>query len=426
MLKDIIDVLKSNSEISEYIVVQKSFKSKELFFIKDKLDMNRGVSTSEYELTIYKDFSIDNEQYRGSASLLLDDEDSKIDIERKINKALFSAQFVKNNWYELPSNEEKELEIINDYDIFLDFESKYEDINRILFKEYPYVSKVNSCEVFVNSETKRIISSKDVDVKYTNNKFVFEIVTDNNSGNEPVEIFDGYSLNTIDLNEFESIIDKQLSNTDGRSKAVKAKNVKDMNVILSNDAVEQLLKFYLNQASDTFAYQKISGAKLNEKFYEGIESLDIELDPSINNIPVDSEGKILKPYKIFEDSILKAYKNSAKFSYYLNVENKGNIESFSVKSGKTSYENFKKGDYIEILAFSSFLCEYDTGNFGGEFRLAKVKEGEKEYYITNGAISENIFEAQKSMEFSSETIKRKSSIAPLAILLRNVNITGEN
>ena len=77
---------------------------------------------------------------------------------------------------------------------------------------------------------------------------------------------------------------------------------------------------------------------------------------------------------------------------------------------------------IELI-FSSFLMDPTTGDFGGEFRLAKIVENGKETFITGGAISENVYEIQNEMLFSKELLTYKSSIAPKAIILNNITVS---
>ena len=190
------------------------------------------------------------------------------------------------------------------------------------------------------------------------------------------------------------------------------------------------MKFYIDQATDSSIYQKISKAKLNENFFNNSkEKLNIVMNPylssSINSMPVDAQGKILKPYVLYEEGVLKNLKTSARFSHYLNVENLGNVNTFEVKGGEVSLNEYIKDDYIEIMEFSSFIMDTNTGDFGGEFRLAKVVENGKESFITGGAISENIFDIQNEMLFSKETLVYKSSICPKAIILDNITVSGK-
>lgn len=430
MLLEIKKLLENNTKISAWVINENISSSSELFFIKDKLDMNRACDTKEYHISIYVDFKENDILYKGDSIVVVSASDSIEEIQTKINDAVFYAGFVKNKWYDLPTNESNVIKEINSFKNLSILKKDYETIFNVFFKDYGYESKVNSCEIFAIEGLKRVISSKGTDVSFPYSRFIFELVTDCETGFEPVEIFNGYYLTEIDLELIEVLIKKQLSETYERSKAIRNEKLENKRVIISGNAVEEFLKFYIDQATDSSIYQKISKAKLNENFFNNSkEKLNIVMNPylssSINSMPVDAQGKILKPYVLYEDGVLKNLRTSARFSHYLNVENLGNVNTFEVKGGEVSLNEYIKDDYIEIMEFSSFIMDTNTGDFGGEFRLAKVVENGKESFITGGAISENIFDIQNEMLFSKETLVYKSSICPKAIILDNITVSGK-
>lgn len=430
MLLEIKKLLENNTKISAWVINENISSSSELFFIKDKLDMNRACDTKEYHISIYVDFKENDILYKGDSIVVVSASDSIEEIQTKINDAVFYAEFVKNKWYDLPTNESNVIKGINSFKNLSILKKDYETIFNVFFKDYGYESKVNSCEIFAIEGLKRVISSKGTDVSFPYSRFIFELVTDCETGFEPVEIFNGYYLTEIDLELIEVLIKKQLSETYERSKAIRNEKLENKRVIISGNAVEEFLKFYIDQATDSSIYQKISKAKLNENFFNNSkEKLNIVMNPylssSINSMPVDAQGKILKPYVLYEDGVLKNLRTSARFSHYLNVENLGNVNTFEVKGGEVSLNEYIKDNYIEIMEFSSFIMDTNTGDFGGEFRLAKVVENGKESFITGGAISENIFDIQNEMLFSKETLVYKSSICPKAIILDNITVSGK-
>ena len=430
MLLEIKKLLENNTKISAWVINENISSSSELFFIKNKLDMNRACDTKEYHISIYVDFKENDILYKGDSIVVISASDSIEEIQTKIDDAVFYAGFVKNKWYDLPTNETNAIKKINSFKNLSILKKDYEKIFNVFFKDYGYESKVNSCEIFAIEGLKRVISSKGTDVSFPYSRFIFELVTDCETGLEPVEIFNGYYLTEIDLELIEVFIKKQLSETYERSKAVRNEKLENKRVIISGNAVEEFLKFYIDQATDSSIYQKISKAKLNENFFNNSkEKLNIVMNPylssSINSMPVDAQGKILKPYVLYEDGVLKNLKTSARYSHYLNVDNLGNVNTFEVKGGEVSLNEYIKDNYIEIMEFSSFIMDTNTGDFGGEFRLAKVVENGKESFITGGAISENIFDIQNEMLFSKETLVYKSSICPKAIILDNITVSGK-
>lgn len=427
MLNRIKAILNSKKNISAWIISESKSSSAELFFVKDRLDMNRATDVHEYALKLFVDFTEENVKYRGDASVLISPADSDTELEQKIERAAFSASFVKNKWYPLPKNENKKPISVKKYNNIEDLKNNYSKIQNILFKEYPYKSTINSCELFAIDQTKRTVTSEGVDISYPFSEFTFEIVSDNNYGKEPVEIFNDYYLPNIDLERLESIVQKQLAETDGRSQAVDCNKLENIRVILSGDAVEELLFFYLSQATDKMIYMNISKVKQGEQFVNN--KLNIALDPALPSSlyakPVDSEGKILEKYTLFENGKAVNLRTSSQFSHYLNLENKGQISTFVVDGGDKTYDELTSGDYIEILTFSSFLMDSTTGDFGGEFRLAKLVQNGKESYVSGGALSENIFKLQDRMMLSKELEKRTYSVSPKAIAFDNVCIAAK-
>lgn len=427
MINRIKNILSDNKKISAWIISESKSSSAELFFVKDKLDMNRATDVHEYSLKVFVDFAEGENKYRGDATIVISPTYTDAELKEKIDRAAFSASFVKNQWYPLPASENKNPIEIKKYDNINDLKDKCSSIQKILFKEYPYRSKLNSCELFAVEKTNRILTSEGIDIIYPFSEFTFEIVTDNSDGKEPVEIFNEYYLPNIDLDRLEAILTKQLAETDGRSKAVDCQKLENIRVILSGDAVEELLSFYLDQATDRLIYMNISRVKLGEQFLNN--NLNITLNPALSSSlhakPVDSEGKILEKYPLFENGKCVNLRTSSRFSHYLNVENKGHVMTFEVVGGEKSYKELCSKDHIEILTFSSFLMDSTTGDFGGEFRLAKLVQNGKESYVSGGSLSVNLFKLQDSMMFSSELEKRTLSVSPKAIAFDSVSIAAK-
>lgn len=427
----IVKLLEQNPEISAWTLSEEVKSSTELFLIQDRLDMNRSAETHEFFLCVYKDFEEDGVRYKGKASCTIGISDSEREIAKKIDDALFSAGFVKNQWYDLPVNAENRTESLRTYANLNDLKKRFQEIHRTLFADYGFDSKVNSCEIFAVEGSKRVLTSKGTDVAYPFSEFTFEVVTDCNTGEEPVEIFNGYYLTRIDMEQIREIVIKQLSETEGRSLAKRNPKLENQRIVLSGNAVEELLQYYLSQASDSWIYMGISLAKIGERFLgeTAKEALNIRMNPtldcSIDASPVDSEGKILKPYVLYKDGAVENIRTAARFSHYLNIENIGYCSTFEADGGNTKLSEYLKEDHIEILAFSSFNVDHETGDFGGEFRLAKMVKNGVVSYLTGGSISENILKVQDRMRFSKETENRRYSKAPKAIIIDGVTVAGE-
>lgn len=61
-IKNIIDIIKENKEISDFKLIRKKTSSKELFLIRDAIDMDRSVETDDVSVTIYADTEEDGKK----------------------------------------------------------------------------------------------------------------------------------------------------------------------------------------------------------------------------------------------------------------------------------------------------------------------------------------------------------------------------
>ena len=103
----------------------------------------------------------------------------------------------------------------------------------------------------------------------------------------------------------------------------------------------------------------------------------------------------------------------------------GYQNTFTVSPGETSREELLGDKYLELLTFSDFQMDAATGDFGGEFRLARyVHDGVTEY-LTGGAISGNLFELKEDMMWSRERLERPRSLTPEIVVFPGMKVTGE-
>ncbi len=423
MIDTIIQILKQK-DIAGWILKQEQTKSEELFFVKDKLDQNRLCETNEYHVTVYVDFEEDGERYKGNAEALISAGDSPAEIEARLDQVIRSARFVKNRWYPLATNASQEVEKSEEVSNIAILKSQYDALHEAIFTDYGTKSKVNSVEIFAVDGTIRLVTSTGTDVTFPSNRFMFELVTDCPGNEESVEIFNDYTFGILDIDQIRSIVQEQLRNTEARGIAVKAPKLDNINIILRGAAVEELLQCYITQATDEAVYNRYSRAKRGERFNapDALQSLNIRMEPNlthaVSKAPLDRDGVILHPYTLYNDSVVENFRTTQQISSYMGEKNIGCPTPFVVEGSDTSYDDFLKEDYLEIVVFSSFISSPVEGDFGGEYRLAKLVQNGKATYITGGSISENLFEAQNRFIFSKENEHRQNSITPKAILIR--------
>lgn len=427
MKEKICKLLKENKDLSGYSVVFSNTVSKEAFFIKDKLDMNRGKEVFHVLLTVYKDFEIDGKKYRGSATCKVSPQDDDSTIKQKISDSIFAAGFVKNEWYPLPKSAECKVDSKIDHKELLDSLLK---MKNSVYSKNETKANINSVEFFASSTFVEVVNSEGLDVSFIESKNEAEVITDA-KGTEEVEIYGYEAYGKVCEASLKEAVQEQLNNTGERAIAKKAAHIDSINVILRGSAVPSFFDFYITQTSSSNVYSGQSRAKKNENFQGVIkgDALNIALEPKLENAvhsaSYDREGNHLKRTVLYDNGVVQTYHGGTRYAHYLGIEPTGDISNFEVDAGSLSYQSdMKAKPYVEILMFSDFFMDATTGNFGGEFRLARYFDGKETHIITGGSISGNMFKVQSEMYFSKELMTKDGYKGPKAIFLPNIEIVG--
>lgn len=408
--------------IEDWKIIEKSVNSKELFFIKKTLDMNRAKKVTKYELTVYKNFKEDGKDYMGSSTVLIHPTMLQDEIKNVVEKALFAAEFVKNEPYPLAKPTKKYLrKSFNTFD-------RLDDIVKAIFVD-DTKAWLNSTEVFLNVENVRILNSKGLDVAYDRERLEIEFVT-TYKGEEEIELYWDLKTSDFSLENISSKVAEALKVTVDRAIAKPTPKIKDIPVIFAEDGTKEILNYYLEKSSAMNVYEHVSNAKIGDKLQGNFREspITLHIDPTIKGSyfskPFDEDGFELKKVKIIDRGTLISYWGNLRFSHYLATTPTGNATNFTVDAGKKSVNELRSGRYIELKTFSDFQMDTLTGDFGGEIRLGWYCDGQKKVPITGGSVSGNIADVQETLELSKEIVQEGNYSGPRALKIHGVKIAG--
>lgn len=431
MLTNIKQILTEIDGMSGWKVTEGTTSSKELFFVKDKLDMNRGKDVKYYEITVYKAFEENGKKYMGSSSVKVADNMMIDEIKERIENALYAASFVKNEYYPLVKKSDKTFPILQS-SLEGDALAHAEKLVKAAYKHNGIEEcHVNSLELFINEKTNRLVTSEGIDYTFKGYGGEIEVITDCSLG-EPVEIFNDILFADLCETQIEDEIKEQLIKTRERSEAEQVKLMEDVDVIISGGDLAAFFDFYVDQANAQLVYEKISKAAIGENIQgEAIkgDKINIVLDPFMPNStasrPFDADGVVLEPIRIYEDGVVKTFHGSNRFASYLGIEATGSIGNVSVLGGQYKESELKAKPHVELVTFSDFQMDTLTGDFGGEFRLGRYFDGEKTTPITGGSIMGNIFKMQKELYFSQEVEQHNNFKGPKVVLFKHMTVSGQ-
>lgn len=432
MIEKIKSVISEINELDEWKIVEKKIYSKEVFFVKKDIDMNRGKDVCHYNVTVYKNFQEDNKKYKGSSTINIHPTMTKKEIRNALEDALFAAGFVKNEYYSLvegKNNESLEIKSNLDEDSFSNWLPRIIDA---IYKEDVYSrGKINSAELFLDKINVRIVNSNGLDVSYSGYNGMLEFIVNWYGEKEEVEVYKNIKFTEFDEKMLSNEVKKLLKLAREKSTAVFTPKMKNIDVILSGDPVKEFLSYYYSKSNAAMIYEGLSTFKVGDSIQgEDVlgDRINMNLDPLLENStiskPYDEDGFLLDKVNVIKDGVLDKVWGDCRHCYYLGVEPTGQIGNFIIEGGNKSCDEFKHNSYLEVVSFSDFQIDRITGDFGGEIRLGWYFDGHKIVTITGGSISGNINQAEKEMYLSKEMQKINNFIGPKSIKLSNVVVSG--
>ncbi len=416
-IKDILTILKSNPNISDYEINHQTKHSSELFFVKKKMELNRVVVTENITITIYKD--VDDK--RGCSSIVVTSADDAESLQKKIDSAISKATTALNPWFPLAKNQQ--INVTTDTSISLN-EIALEVGNTIMQINHKN-GWLNATEIFVSIYEEEFLNSNDVKDYQSKLSIEFETIPTCSDGKEEYELYKYYRNNQFDASSIEKEIEDILSLASLRGQAKKLSEVNiDTNVPVymygdMNDLILRNIKentSYISNVTHANHYE-CGKAVSNTPF-------DVILKGSINGVNAsscfDEHGMVFNETKIIEGGVLKQLHGDIQYGYYLKQEHPtGNypVAEVITKEGIDTNE-----PHLIIDHFSAPQLENQSGYFGGEVRLARYFDGEKYIPLTGFSISGNIYEAMNTVAFSKEQTTTSHYKGPKYFIFQNLLI----
>ncbi|MFL0252864.1 metallopeptidase TldD-related protein [Clostridium neuense] len=431
MINKIKSILE-DEDVNEYKIIETRTSSEELFLIKKDVDMTRSKDVQHFEVTVYKDFEEDGLKYRGSSSFNIEPTMIEDEIKKLIEDNIFAAGFVKNEYYNIPKINSDELENTDSKFSQNELSDWMPKLIEALYKnDNEEKGGINSAEIFLNKNYKRIITSYGVDSSYEKYDGMIEFITTWKEAEE-VELYKMLTFSDYDPEYISNSVKEMIFLAKERANAKETVKSGKYKVILRGAPVKEVLSYYVDNSRAANVYNKVSTFELGQ-LIQGEEVkgdlINLTLDPSIRNsvysVPIDDDGLALHKICIIKNGKLQRYHGDLRHSYYLSTEATGNIENFVIEPGSKSIEDMKKEPYVELVAFSDFQMDSTTGNFGGEIRLGWYFDGKVTIPITGGSLNANIGKLQDNILLSAEIENENGFVGPKAIELHDVVIAGK-
>ncbi len=416
--------------VDEWIIREERISSREFFFIRKDLDMNRAKRVACYRVTLFRLYEEEGQLFKGSAQIILPEGMGDGETVRRLEKAWFASSFVKNPPYPMADGVTGPVPVplspLMDEEPIVSLEKIYLGLYGEGREE-----GINSAEIFLNRREYRLLTSRGTDVSYSLGTGEVELICEWKGERENVEIYNMFSFADPEGDIIARESRDQIEDCRLRSRAVKAPDLKEIPVILSGEAVREIMDFYLKQSNAKLVYEKIARTALGEVF-QGEDArgdlVSISLEPALAGSPYgeifDEDGTALKKWEIYRNGKLLRYHGNVQYCHYLQVPPTGQIRNLVVDGGETSVEEWRKSPHVEIRSFSAFQMDPFTGDFGGEVRLALWFDGKRNQPLTGASLSACLFDVQKEFYLSRETLRWGHYQGPAYLMYPRGHLAG--
>ncbi len=420
---DRIEKLLKEAGVETYFIRKVSRRSRELFFIKKKLDMRRVNNTADYSVTVYADGEKDGEKLRGQNVILLEDAMTDEEIAAAVKSALYAAKFALNPFFELPAPEVSE-ETIADSNLFGigmdEIESAF--VKAVYDEDNDERAFVNTYELFVVETKVSMKGSNGTNVSFVkrevNGEFVAQCRTP-----QDVETYQSFSYDSLATKEIGKLVRDTLTLTKDRASATEMPATGNYDVVISDKYMPELMVFFLDRANTAYVYQKYSNFEVGKNIQGNILGDALNIDFGVTD-PYNHEGIRMINRKFIENGEVKTLHGPQRFSHYLGVEKIGTYEKVILPEGNTLASDMKK-NVLHIVNFSDFQMDSMDGHFKGEIRLAYLYDEKGNVScVTGGSVNGSIFECLGDLCFSSEMQKLSNYEGPVAIKMKNIAVSG--
>ena len=422
----ILDLLRS-SGADAWTVSDERRRGWEFYFIRHALDQNRARDAEHIELTVYKKFSEDGQDFLGSASAEIAPSASSAEAEKLIAQLLNEAKLIRNPIYSLneprgeaaPAGETPDLRAISG-----DF------LRAMRSVEESADADINSYEIFADCVERRFVSSTGIDVTDIYPASMTEVVVNARRAGHEIELYRMYRSGSCDAAGLKANVEETLRFGRDKLRAEKTPALGKCDVVFSTDDALEIYEYFIDRMSTNMVFQRISDFEIGKRVCEdaGGDPLTVRalrsLENSSHNGAYDREGAPVRDLAIIEDSVAKNYFGSRMFSQYLGLEDSFMPGNFAVDGGAASAAELRTGRYLEIVEFSDFQVDAMCGDIAGEIRLGYLHDGDTVTVVEGGSVSGTMLELAGTMRFSREQKQYDNYLIPAVTRLQGVSITG--
>lgn len=423
-MKELLDILKENTEGCEFLLGTLEKTSYELFFVHRKLETVRSTSTTDKTVTIY----VNHGEFKGNYSFPVYASYTEEDIIKKIALAKEQAAKINNKYYTLPEKDFFEGEIPSNLSS-LPAEEVGADIAEAVFAADDMEGgSINATEIFIYKTKRTADNSNGLHKSQISaNAFIEAIPTWTENG-ESVELYEAFRFGSFDKAAVTKEISEKMKEVRDRYHAAAPKEKLTCPVVIRAQEIRSLLGEICYNVNYAAVYQKANLLNKGDELQGGekCDPLTVELKHEIEgstfSSKFDGDGTAFSDVKIFDGGKVISLYGGNKFAQYLGEKITGNLPCIKMECGSMSEKELKTFPYLECVSMSGIQVDLANDYIGGEVRLAYLHDGDKVTPLTGITISGSLRGALKALRLSDESELCENYWGPRFAVLYGINI----
>lgn len=421
----IINILKK-SEADAWEISDVRTTGWEFYFIGHRLDQNRAKDVEHITLKVYK--YTEDRQFMGIASAEVASTETEENIRKTVSDLVYQASLVKNRPYQL--NQPVKAEPVDAKTGSLSEEAE-KFINTMKSIAETDTEYLNSFEIFINQNERRLITSEGIDFTEKYPTSMLDIVVNACRDGHEIELYRIFRAGECVPEMIKHDIEELLQFGKDRLTAQLTPNLGRSAIVLSTDAALGIYRYFLDNLNAAYLVRGMSNFEIGRPVAEDMAGDRVtlrtmrSLKGSPANFAYDDEGAPVRDAVLMEAGVPKEFVGSRMFSQYMEIENSFNVTNWSVDGGSDSADRIRTGSFLEIVEFSDFQVDSMTGDIFGEIRLAYYHDGEGHVTaVSGGSVSGNMQDNIAHMRMSKETRQYANAVIPAVTRLEIINIAG--
>ncbi len=439
-LNELRAALGARSDIADWRISETRRDGSESYLVGEKLDLARSKETRELQATVFVDSGGGESRTRGSATVSVHPTASASELGTLLGRAVFAASKSRNAWYPLTGPRPAPAPLPPS-----GFEGRRPEAWTKELLDCLYAGargaaraegagRVNSLELFLTRIERRVLDSRGVDAAWAGWSGTVELTVEADGPSGGVELTDWIHFAEPDLTRLSLEMARRVAAVGDRARARPTPALTGLPLVLARSEADAILRWFFDNLDAARLYTKASplalGASMHGEEAKAGEYDPVELwaEPSLpgspRSAPYDGEGLPLARLRLAEGGVAKALHGASRYAHYLGLPPSGSFSLLSVGPGSVPAAAMRGSPSLEVAYFSDFDVDPDSGDFGGEIRLAYWNDGSSRVPVTGGSVTGSLLENRGRMRLSREIDSGDSIRGPAAILLPTVSVTG--